>query len=41
MRKVEQGEERRRPAVLQDSISIAVADFGCFVEGELFGGTCR
>ena len=38
MRRVEQGEERRRAAVLQDTISIAVADFGWFAEGELFGG---
>jgi hypothetical protein len=33
MRRVEQGEERRRAAVLQDTISIAVADFGFFAEG--------
>ena len=38
MRRVEQGEERRRAAVLQDTISIAVADFRVFAEGELFGG---
>jgi len=38
MRRVEQGEERRRAAVLQDTISIAVADFGLFAEGKLFGG---
>ena len=38
MRRVEQGEERRRAAVLQEPISIAVADFGFFAEGELFGG---
>ena len=38
MRRVEQGEERRRAAVLQDTIFIAVADFGFFAEGELFGG---
>ena len=35
MRRVEQGEERRRAAVLK---TIAVADFGFFAEGELFGG---
>ena len=29
---------RRRVAVLQDTISIAVADFGLFAEGKLFGG---
>ena len=31
MRKVEEGEERRRAAVLQDTMTIAVADFGFFV----------
>ena len=38
MRRVEQGKERRKAAVLQDTKSIAVADFGFFAEGELFGG---
>ena len=38
MRRVEQGEARGRAAVLQETISIAVADFGFFAEGELFRG---
>jgi len=38
MRRVEEGKERRRAAVLQDTISIAVVDFGFFAEGELGGG---
>jgi len=38
MRRVELGEERRRAAVLQDTISIAVAGFGVFAKGGLFGG---
>ena len=37
MRRVEQGEKRRRAAVLQDMISISVAGFGFFAEGELCG----
>ena len=37
MRRVEQGEKRRRAAVLQDKLSFAVAGFGFFAEGELFG----
>jgi len=35
---VEEGEARRRAAVLQDTISIAVADLGFFAQGELGGG---
>ena len=38
MRRVEEGEEHRRAAVLEDTMSIAVADFGCFAQGELGGG---
>ena len=38
MRRAEQGEERRRAAVLQNTISIAAADFGFFAEGGLSGG---
>ena len=38
MVKVEKGEEHGRAAVLQDTMSIAVADFGCFAQGELGGG---
>ena len=30
MRRVEEGEKRRRAAVFQDTMSIPVADFGCF-----------
>ena len=37
MRRVEEGEERRRAAVLQDKVSVAVTDFGVFVHGELCG----
>jgi len=37
MRRVEEGEQRRRAAVLQDTMSIAVADFGSFSQGELGG----
>ena len=38
MRRVEEGEERRRAAVLQDKMLIAVADFGFFLQGELGEG---
>ena len=38
MRRVGQGEERRRAAVLQDTISIAVADFGFFCRGLVVRG---
>ena len=41
MRRVEEGEERRRAAVLQDTMSIAVADFGSFSQGELGGGQVK
>ena len=37
MRRVEEGEERRRASVLQDTMSIAVTDYGFFVQGELCG----
>ena len=37
MRRVEEGEERRRATVLQDTMSIAVTDYGFFVQGELCG----
>jgi hypothetical protein len=36
--RVEEGNERRRAVVLQDTMSIAVADFDFFVQGELDGG---
>ena len=35
--RVEKGEERNRAAVLENSMTIAVADFGCFSQGELVG----
>jgi len=42
MRRVEEGEECRRAAVLQkDTMSIAVADFGVFAQGELGGGQVK
>ena len=37
-RRVEEGGERKRAAVLQDTMSIAIADFGFFAQGELDGG---
>ena len=36
-RRVEEGEQRRRAALLQDTMSVAVADFGSFSQGELGG----
>ena len=38
MRRVEEVEERRRAAVHQDTMLIAVAKFGFFAQGELGGG---
>jgi len=38
MMRVEEGEERRRAAVLQDTMSIAFADFGFVSKCELGGG---
>jgi hypothetical protein len=35
MRRVEKGKERRRAAVLRDTISIAVAGFGYFGTGRV------
>ena len=37
MWRVKEGEERRRAAVLQDTMSTAVADFGHFLQSELGG----
>ena len=39
MRRVEEGEKRRRAAFLQDTMSIAVADFGFFYRVSWVG--CR
>jgi len=41
MRRVQQGEVRRRAADLQDKISIAVADFDFLQRVSCSGGTCR
>ena len=38
IRRIGEGEERRRTAVLQGTMSIAVADFGIFVQGDLVEG---
>ena len=38
MMRVEKGEERRRAAVLQDTVTIAGANFGFFPQGELGRG---
>ena len=41
MKRVEEGEERRRGAVLQDTMSIAVAGLEFCAQGELGGGKVK
>ena len=38
MRRVEEGEEHRRAAVLQDTVTIAIVNFGFFTQGKFGGG---